>query len=144
MHQDIVGLKSKLKELLQNKPQVLAAWEGGSAATGFLDDYSDLDLGIVTDKDMADELFGLIEEFFCADYGIIAKFRMPEPAWHGMSQCFYLLDKLPPLFYSTLRLCPRTIHISSQSQTGMETPLSGSTRRLFTNLIPPPEKSLTQ
>jgi hypothetical protein len=107
MHQDIVELKSKLKELLQKKPQVLAAWEGGSAATGFLDDYSDLDLGIVTDKDLADELFGLIEEFFCADYGIIAKFRMPEPAWHGMSQCFYLLDKLPPLFYCDIAIVPQ-------------------------------------
>ncbi len=104
MHQDIVGLKSKLKELLQNRPEVLAAWEGGSAATGFLDEYSDLDLGIVTDKAVADDLFGLMEEFFSANYGIKARFRMPEPAWHGMSQCFYLLDKLPPLFYCDIAI----------------------------------------
>jgi len=97
-------LKCKLKELLQNRPEVLAAWEGGSAATGFLDEYSDLDLGIVTDKAMADELFGLMEEFFDANYGIKARFRMPEPAWHGMSQCFYLLDKLPPLFYCDIAI----------------------------------------
>lgn len=104
MHPDIVQLKEGLKTLLLNRTEVLAAWEGGSAATGFLDEYSDLDLGIVTEKDMADELFSLLEDFLTAHYGIKAKFRMPEPAWHGMSQCFYLLDKLPPLFYCDIAI----------------------------------------
>lgn len=104
MHQEITTLKDRLKEILFDLPEVLAAWEGGSAATGFLDEYSDLDLGIVTAKDMADELFGLMDEFFNANYGIKDKFRMPEPAWHGMSQCFYLLDKLPSLFYCDIAI----------------------------------------
>lgn len=107
MHRDIINLKEKLKGLLYGKEAVLAAWEGGSAATGYLDDYSDLDLGIVTDTDSANEIFMLLEDFFTANYGIKEKFRMPEPAWHGMSQCFYLLDKLPPMFYCDIAIVHR-------------------------------------
>ncbi len=107
MHESIVNLKARLQTLLQSRKEVLAAWEGGSAATGFLDDYSDLDLTIVTETECADQLFMALEQFFNEEYGILDKFRMPEPAWHGMSQCFYLLDKLPPLFYCDIVVVAR-------------------------------------
>lgn len=96
----ITELKDALKQMLENRDDVVAAWEGGSAATGFLDDHSDLDLLVVLKQGVETQpVFDAMEELFEGKWGILTRFRMPEPAWHGLSQCFYLLDKLPPLFY---------------------------------------------
>lgn len=95
----VKALKKELKSLLRGIRGVVAAWEGGSAATGYLDEYSDLDLGIATKSISADEVFSRLEEWFAGKYGILRRFRMPEPAWHGMSQCFYLLSGMPSCFY---------------------------------------------
>ena len=96
---DVSVFKLELKDLLQGIPCVVAAWEGGSAATGYLDEYSDLDLGIAIQGESADIVFTTLDEWFELKQGIARKFRMPEPAWHGMSQCFYLLHGMPPCFY---------------------------------------------
>jgi hypothetical protein len=88
----------ELFELL-NIEGIHAVWEGGSSATGYLDEYSDLDLVIVCDDDKVEHTFNMFETFICERYGIIRKFRIPEPAWHGMSQCFYQIDHCPPYFY---------------------------------------------
>lgn len=94
-----VEINHKLKKLYENSNSVLAVWEGGSAATGYLDKYSDLDLGIIVIDDKIEDTFNLTEKFLSDNYGISHKFRMPEPSWHGHSQCFYKLDKAPELFY---------------------------------------------
>jgi len=89
----------ELKELYINNDNILAAWEGGSAATGFLDEYSDLDLALITVDDRVEEIFEITEKFLEENYGISNKFRMPEPNWHGHSQCFYKLKRSPEYFY---------------------------------------------
>ena len=98
MH-SVLELKTKLKDLLYAQPVVLAAWEGGSAATGYLDEYSDLDLVIVTEEECTEQVFSLVDSHFSQRYGIESRFRLPEPTWHGMSQCFYLLKDFPACFY---------------------------------------------
>ncbi len=97
-------IRDALIGLIQPLSNVLAAWEGGSAATGYLDSYSDLDLIIVTQGDDADNLFALIDSHFETMYGIIRKFRVPEPTWHGMSQCFYFLKDTGAYFYCDLAI----------------------------------------
>lgn len=92
-------MKQKLVELLQDKDFIQAVWEGGSAATGFLDEYSDLDLMIIADDDKIESVFLLIDDFLLTNYGIERKFRVPEPCWHGMSQCYYILEKSPEFFF---------------------------------------------
>jgi hypothetical protein len=92
-------LTADLCEQLKTLEEVLAIWEGGSAATGFEDDYSDLDLSIVTRHKAGDEIFAWLDEYFEAKHGIARRFRIPEPSWHGMSQCVYLLKDSPELFY---------------------------------------------
>jgi len=92
----------EMKNLFADKQNILAAWEGGSAATGFLDDYSDLDLALITTDDTIEETFKIIESYLIENYGILHKFRMPEPNWHGHSQCFYLLEDSPEFFYVDL------------------------------------------
>lgn len=90
----------ELKKFLELQPEVIAAWEGGSAATGFLDDYSDLDLSIVIRDGDQDQIFARLDDYLDSLYGIEKRFRLPEPTWHGMSQCLYLLKGFPPLFYA--------------------------------------------
>lgn len=98
MH-NLRSFKDKLKDLLYKQDNILAAWEGGSIATGFLDEFSDLDLYIVIEDDNTETVFTLLQEYFEQGFGIERSFRIPEPTWHGMSQCYYLLSDFPPYFY---------------------------------------------
>ena len=93
---------AELKNLLKSNDAVFTVWEGGSAATGYLDDLSDLDLGVICKDDAVEEVFEQIEKYLENKYGIETRFRMPEPTWHGHSQCFYILKNSPPLFYVDL------------------------------------------
>ncbi|MDO9576559.1 MAG: nucleotidyltransferase domain-containing protein [Candidatus Cloacimonadales bacterium] len=89
----------KIKKLLESNSAIHCVWEGGSAATGYLDQYSDLDLGIICDDKKVEDTFEKIEKYLQKNYGIKENFRTPEPSWHGHSQCYYLLDKTPEYFY---------------------------------------------
>jgi len=40
-------LRGYLRQVLAADPSVIAAWEGGAHTTGFVDEYSDLDLLVV-------------------------------------------------------------------------------------------------
>ncbi|HXK49916.1 MAG TPA: nucleotidyltransferase domain-containing protein [Clostridiales bacterium] len=97
-----------LKSLLEKNDKVIAVWEGGSAATGFLDDHSDLDLAVVCEDDAVEDVFFEIESHLESVYGIEEKFRMPEPAWHGFSQCFYKTGNVPELFYFDIAVIKRS------------------------------------
>jgi predicted nucleotidyltransferase len=103
---DSQSIKNSLKALLQKQDNILAAWEGGSVATGYADRYSDLDLSIVSKDKDTNPVFALLEEHFTAEYGIERQFRMPEPAWHGMSQCFYMLKDTQDFFYCDIVVMP--------------------------------------
>lgn len=92
-------LKNELNALLFNQKDVYAAFEGGSKATGYDDDYSDLDLLVITSDDGVEQVFMAFESYLQEKYGIIRKYRVPEPTWHGFSQCFYLIGMMPELFY---------------------------------------------
>jgi predicted nucleotidyltransferase len=92
-------IRKQFQELLEPFQEVLSAWEGGSAATGYWDEYSDLDLQIIVQDEFVEESFKIVEKFLGKEYGILQKFRIPEPNWHGHSQCFYLIDKCPETFY---------------------------------------------
>ncbi len=54
----------KLKNLLDLNISVHTVWEGGSAATGYLVQYSDLDLGIICEDDEVENLFEQLEKYF--------------------------------------------------------------------------------
>lgn len=95
-------IRAEFEKLLINDDYVLAAWEGGSKATGFFDEYSDLDLQIIVKDEEVENIFMKIDQSLEDNYGIIRKFRIPEPNWHGHSQCFYLLKDTPETFYLDL------------------------------------------
>ncbi len=94
--------RQRIMNLFRDRDWMLGIWEGGSAATGFLDDLSDLDLGFVVEDERVEETFTLFEGLLAGHYGIKSRFRLPEPSWHGHSQCYYFVEKCPPLFYVDL------------------------------------------
>ncbi|MBN1967813.1 MAG: nucleotidyltransferase domain-containing protein [Candidatus Delongbacteria bacterium] len=98
-----------LKSFLYGRDDVIAAWEGGSAATGYYDEFSDLDLAIVSEDDKVEEIFTAFEDLISEKFGIIRKYRIPEPAWHGFSQCFYQIDNVPKLYYLDIAVIKKSI-----------------------------------
>ncbi|MFA5006593.1 MAG: hypothetical protein WC509_03890 [Candidatus Izemoplasmatales bacterium] len=98
----IPELRKFLEPRLRACPGVLAAHEGGSAATGFSDRYSDLDLEVVCEDDAVETVIALVRAALDERYGIEREYRVPEPAWHGFSQAFYKLKGLAPFVYVDL------------------------------------------
>jgi hypothetical protein len=93
------GIKSDILHIFSPVQWILAIWEGGSAATGYSDDYSDLDLAVIVDDEHVEDAFRLLEDYLDGRFGISHSVRIPEPAWHGHSQSFYFIDDAPPFFY---------------------------------------------
>lgn len=96
------NLCEQLKKFWESDKKIHTAWEGGSVATGFDDDFSDLDMALICDDDYVEELFEKTEKYLEDSYGIKEKLRIPEPSWHGHSQTFYLLKDSPKFFYIDL------------------------------------------
>lgn len=80
---------------LRDEPRVLAAWLGGSDATGRADEMSDVDLCLVCEDGAAAGLRPVIEAAVAAVAPIRVKFDLPEPTWHGFPQSFYQLQNAP-------------------------------------------------
>jgi hypothetical protein len=76
---------------------VRACFEGGSAATGRLDDYSDIDLVIVAPLDVADEAFDTVEAAL-APHRISHVWRVDPPPFPDTAQRFYFLADAPRFF----------------------------------------------
>ncbi|HPQ41388.1 MAG TPA: hypothetical protein PLV45_13525, partial [bacterium] len=96
------------QQLIESRSDVLAAWEGGSAATGYLDDYSDLDLAIVCADDAVETVIACVDDFLEEKYGIEKRFRVPEPAWHGFSQCYYRIRNTPAYYFLDISFIRRS------------------------------------
>lgn len=75
---------------------VLALWQGGSAAHGYTDEWSDLDIETLVKDDHVQESFDSLEKSLLAIAPIQFKYRVPEPTWHGHSQCYYQLEGVSP------------------------------------------------
>jgi predicted nucleotidyltransferase len=90
---------NKIKPYIENHDHIIAAWEGGSRATGNEDIYSDLDLMIVTDNHQKESVFKTLVDYFDTEYGIERQYRVKEPTWHGFSQIFLKLKGTPDYFY---------------------------------------------
>ena len=74
----------------------LAAWEMGAMSWGRFDEWSDIDLIVVVKDEHVEDAFTLVEKVLESLGGIEERFRIPEPAWHGHSQCFYKIKGASP------------------------------------------------
>jgi len=87
---------AKIVSTLQPLDFVLGLWQGGSAAHGYTDEWSDLDIAVVVEDNCVQQTFDIVEKALAEIGEIELKYRVPEPAWHGQSQCFWRLKETPP------------------------------------------------
>ena len=77
---------------------VAALWEGGSAATGRLDEYSDIDLVIVAGLEAAAAIFDAVERALSGVDRIVHTWRVEPPPFRDTAQRFYFLAGAPRFF----------------------------------------------
>lgn len=83
---------------LRAREAVEAVWEGGSAATGRLDAFSDVDLCIVAPTEETAAVFDAVERALATVAPIEHAWHVEPPAFREMAQRFYLLAGAPPFF----------------------------------------------
>lgn len=83
---------------LRVRDDVAGCWEGGSAATGRLDEFSDIDLVIVAPLDAADAIFADIETAISAVGQISHRWQVDPPPFRDTAQRFYFLTGAPRFF----------------------------------------------
>ncbi|MCK5309577.1 MAG: hypothetical protein KAJ64_02930 [Thermoplasmata archaeon] len=83
---------------------VHAFWEGGAAGFSRADDWSDIDVQGIVDDDHIEDVFKIVDKVVEKLGGDVARFRLPEPTWHGHSQCFYKLKNASPFLLIDLAI----------------------------------------
>ena len=85
-----------LVKVLEPLDCVYAFWEGGAAGFDRADEWSDIDAQAIVDDEHVEEVFKAVDKALTNLSGIQERFRLPEPTWHGHSQCFYKLKNASP------------------------------------------------
>ena len=93
-----------LTEALEPLDFVHVFWEGGAAGFNRADEWSDIDAQAIVDDDRVEDAFKVVDAAVEKLGGTIAKFRLPEPTWHGHSQCFYKLKNASPFLLIDLAI----------------------------------------
>lgn len=95
MADDKDSIRSKiidtLVDFLRPLDFVHALWEGGAAAFGRVDEWSDIDLYVVVDDDRIDQAFAITEEALKSVSPIDKRYPVLQNPWPGVFQVFYRL-----------------------------------------------------
>jgi hypothetical protein len=98
---EVVGALVKALEPLD---YVHAFWEGGAAGFDRADEWSDIDAQAIVADDRVEDVFRAVDRAVEKLGGTVARFRLPEPTWHGHSQCFYKLRNASPFLLIDLAI----------------------------------------
>lgn len=82
--------------VLEEKDYALAMWEGGAVGFNRVDQWSDLDVQVIVRDGFVEQAFEDVEAALADLTGTDYRFRLPEPTWHGHSQCFYRFKDASP------------------------------------------------
>ncbi len=93
-----------LVNALEPLDYVYAFWEGGAAGFSRADEWSDIDVQGIVDEEHIEDVFKIVDDIVENLGGDIARFRLPEPTWHGHSQCFYKLNNASPFLLIDLAI----------------------------------------
>jgi len=85
-----------LRQALEPLPYVNAMWEGGAASFDRVDEWSDIDLQVDVEDEKTSETWQAIEQAITALTPIALRYEIPQPAWHGSEQVFYILENASP------------------------------------------------
>lgn len=106
---DRVALLRAIASILEPLDFVLALWQGGSESHGATDEWSDLDLRVLVADGCQEKTFHALEAGLQQFSSIRLRYRVPEPAWHSIAQCFYQLAKTNPLLLIDFTVMQRSI-----------------------------------
>lgn len=85
------AIVAAVRTAVQPLSYVIAMWEGGSAAWGRDDLWSDIDLQLLVEDDRVADAIHEVEGTLAALSPIEIRFEAPRPTWHGHDQVFYRL-----------------------------------------------------
>lgn len=71
---------------------VLAAWEGGAAAFGRVDKWSDIDLYVLVEDGRENDAFSAVERGIGAVSRVKVRYDVPQTGWPGVFQAFYKIE----------------------------------------------------
>ena len=80
-----------LRAAVEPLAYVQAMWEGGAAAFGRVDAWSDIDLQLDVDDEHSAAAAEAAEQALAGLAPLALKYVLPQPAWHGHWQSFYRL-----------------------------------------------------
>jgi hypothetical protein len=89
----------------RDNEQARAMFQGGSAAFGRDDQYSDLDIQLVVADSWVEQAVTALEAALESVSPVEAKFILPQPAWHGQWQGFYRLKDAGPYLLVDIMVC---------------------------------------
>jgi predicted nucleotidyltransferase len=78
---------------------ILALWEAGAAGFNRIDEWSDIDLYIVSEDERIEDTIESFDSALMTLSEIELRYRLPEPTWHGHSQIFCRLKKTSPFLF---------------------------------------------
>lgn len=90
-------LKQILHRALESEQDILAAWIGGSVATGYEDDYSDIDLVVICKNPSL--VFDVLEDVISKHFVINHTWHVEDSLWKNFFQKFYVLAEAPETFF---------------------------------------------
>ncbi|MBX3016926.1 MAG: hypothetical protein KF767_03475 [Bdellovibrionaceae bacterium] len=100
---------NNIVSLLKDRPEIHAAWEGGSQATGFVDEFSDIDLCVVADapiQGVIERVQRMLEEKF----GVSHTWQTAKSGWgEGIAQRVIVLKNAPEFFSVDLGVMDRAV-----------------------------------
>ena len=91
-------IKDAIVSAIRERNDVDGCWEGGSAATGRIDEFSDVDLVIVGSLSAADEIFAAVENAISTVGEISHRWHVDPAAFRDTAQRFYFLADAPRFF----------------------------------------------
>jgi|ERR1043165_593785 hypothetical protein len=87
-------------------PYALAMWQGGAAAFERADEWSDLDLMLITEDGHEKEAMELAVTTLEKEFGIDAQFEIDPPFWPDMVQTFFRLKNSSPFLLIDFSILP--------------------------------------
>jgi hypothetical protein len=79
-------VRDKLEGHLAQCASVLAMWEAGSTAFGRADDYSDLDIGVISKEGSNQEVWRVVDQAFEELGGVVLRWNEPSALFSGMDK----------------------------------------------------------
>lgn len=92
------GFQTTLTSQFGSEERFSGVFEGGSAATGRADRFSDIDLCLVAESSLNDALFEAIERTLAGVATITHTWKVADPPWPGFAQRLYVLEPAPRFF----------------------------------------------